>query len=189
MLQYLHSYFPDTIKLWNTLPYNIVSCKSVGAFKHALYAILSIMYINISLVCTFCLVFFSAWLHIHLASSYLCTQLYPFHIQQNFHRKKTKTKKSAAEIILPRCTAVSSFKVCTFRLQIYKAFLFRRYDILASFSDLPNCQVKYTWIRTDFVVVPRRPPSFCSKLSPCKCALAPYLAISPPTFRPLYSVL
>ena len=37
-LQYLHSYFPDTIKLWNTLPYNIVSCKSLGAFKHALYA-------------------------------------------------------------------------------------------------------------------------------------------------------
>ena len=37
-LQYLHSYFPDTIKLWNTLPYNIISCKSLGAFKHALYA-------------------------------------------------------------------------------------------------------------------------------------------------------
>ena len=37
-LQYLHSYFPDTIKLWNTSPYNIVSlCKSLGAFKHALY--------------------------------------------------------------------------------------------------------------------------------------------------------
>ena len=36
-LQYLHSYFPDTIKLWNTLPYNIVSCTSLGAFKHALY--------------------------------------------------------------------------------------------------------------------------------------------------------
>ena len=36
-LQYLHSYFPDTIKLWSTLPYNIVSCNSLGAFKHALY--------------------------------------------------------------------------------------------------------------------------------------------------------
>ena len=36
---------------------------------------------------------FSAWLHIHLASSYLCTQLYPFHIQQTFYRKKKKKKE------------------------------------------------------------------------------------------------
>ena len=26
-----------TVLIWNTLPYNIVSCKSLGAFKHALY--------------------------------------------------------------------------------------------------------------------------------------------------------
>ena len=36
MLQYLHSYFPDTIKLLEYLTYN-VSCKSLGAFKHTLY--------------------------------------------------------------------------------------------------------------------------------------------------------
>ena len=36
-LQYLHSNFPDIIKLWNTLPHNIIACNSLGAFKHALY--------------------------------------------------------------------------------------------------------------------------------------------------------
>ena len=44
---------------------------------------------------------FSAWLHIHLASSYLCTQLYPSHIQQTFYGKKKKKKKSVFSTVWP----------------------------------------------------------------------------------------
>ena len=75
-LQYLHSYFPDTIKLWNTLPYNIVSCNSLGAFKHALYTHFKY---NVHYCVYFVLVL--VWLHIHLAPSYLCNQLYSSRIQ------------------------------------------------------------------------------------------------------------
>ena len=57
-----------------------------------------------------------------------------------------------------RSAAANFFKVCTFRLQ-NKAF-FQGFKL----SDLPNRPVKYLKnskiIRTDFVVVPRRPPSF-----------------------------
>ena len=57
-LQYLHSYFPDTINLWNTLPYNIISYKNHWVLLSMLcMPILSIMYINISFVCPFCLSF------------------------------------------------------------------------------------------------------------------------------------
>ena len=56
-------------------------------------SLISIMYINIniSLVCT--LSWFLFWLHIHLAPSYLCTQLYSSCIQQTFYRKKKKQQK------------------------------------------------------------------------------------------------
>ena len=38
--QYLYSYFPDTIKLWNSLPYGVVSCNSLSTFKHAVYKVI-----------------------------------------------------------------------------------------------------------------------------------------------------
>ena len=52
--------------------------------------ILCIMYINISLVCSFCLSCLVAY--IHLASSYLCTQLYfSSHITNFLYKKQNKT--------------------------------------------------------------------------------------------------
>ena len=75
------------------MEYPTISCKSLGAFKHVLYAHFKY---NVHYY-IFCLYFlswfsFSAWLHIHLASSYLCTQLYSFHIQQTFYKKKKKIR-------------------------------------------------------------------------------------------------
>ena len=35
--QHLYSYFPDTIKLWNSLPYGVVSCNSLSTFKRAVF--------------------------------------------------------------------------------------------------------------------------------------------------------
>ena len=87
-LQYLHSYFPDTIKLWNTLPYLV---NRLVLLSTLCMPILSIIYL---LSVLFVLFFFSAWLHIHLASGYL--YVHPvvfFNIQQIFHRKQKKEKR------------------------------------------------------------------------------------------------